>query len=390
MYEYRKSEDVEALMEIAKFSFVVEKSKHEFLRKYIRTALVSGVEMFGVYDSKKLVAAHLLYPYQMRFRNSMVSMGGISKICSRPDYRGKGTIRFMLEKSIETMRDKGMVVSMLHPFNVSFYRKYGWELFFRKKLVLLSPGSLIAKENPSITAEYLKFPDEVCKEFYNEHARREYNLALRDDPHWKRHLELSNIEAANGVVKFERDGKIVGMMALYLSSGEAMFESIVTVKDFIYNDNETKETMLNYLKRLSLQVTKLRMVLPEDFLLWPYLSDQPSEEKIGNAGMIRIVSVEKLDGLSVDFELEPLIVSVNDKFSEENTGNFEIKAEGGFLRISRSTKSPDIECDVSCLSSIISGFTSFKEMIEAGRVQVFEGYRGQDMPKVTTFNLEPF
>ncbi|OAA23494.1 enhanced intracellular survival protein Eis, partial [Kosmotoga sp. DU53] len=294
MYEYRKSEDVEALMEIAKFSFVVEKSKHEFLRKYIRTALVSGVEMFGVYDSKKLVAAHLLYPYQMRFRNSMVSMGGISKICSRPDYRGKGTIRFMLEKSIETMRDKGMVVSMLHPFNVSFYRKYGWELFFRKKLVLLSPGSLIAKENPSITAEYLKFPDEVCKEFYNEHARREYNLALRDDPHWKRHLELSNNEAANGVVKFERDGKIVGMMALYLSSGEAMFESIVTVKDFIYNDNETKETMLNYLKRLSLQVTKLRMVLPEDFLLWPYLSDQPSEEKIGNAGMIRIVSGEKL------------------------------------------------------------------------------------------------
>ncbi|HBJ80260.1 sterol carrier protein domain-containing protein, partial [Pseudothermotoga sp.] len=249
---------------------------------------------------------------------------------------------------------------------------------------------LIAKENPSITAEYLKFPDEVCKEFYNEHARREYNLALRDDPHWKRHLELSNNEAANGVVKFERDGKIVGMIALYLSSGEAMFESIATVKDFIYNDNEAKEAMLNYLRRLSQQVTKLRMVLPEDFLLWPYLSDQPSEEKIGNAGMIRIVSVEKLDGLSVDFELEPLIVSVNDKFSEENTGNFEIKAEGGFLRISRTTKSPDIECDISCLSSIISGFTSFKEMIEAGRVQVFEGYRGQDLPKVATFNLEPF
>lgn len=70
MYEYRKSDDVDALMEIAIFSFTVEKSKHEFLRKYICTVLANGVGMYGVYDSNKLAAAHLLYPYRMRFRNS--------------------------------------------------------------------------------------------------------------------------------------------------------------------------------------------------------------------------------------------------------------------------------------------------------------------------------
>jgi len=215
-------------------------------------------------------------------------------------------------------------------------------------------------------------------------------MFLRDGHHWEKQLELSNSEASNGIVKFEKDGKIVGIMALYLSSGETMFESIATVKDFIYNDRNTKEAMLNYLKTLSLQVSKLRMVLPEDFILWPYLSDQPSEEKTENAGMIRIVSMEKLDGLAVNFELEPLVISVNDKFSGENSGNFEIKTEKGLLKISKSSKSSEIACDISCLSSVISGFTNFKEMIEVDRVQVFEGYKEQDMPKVTTFNSEPF
>ncbi|OAA21216.1 GNAT family N-acetyltransferase [Kosmotoga sp. DU53] len=165
MYEYRKSENVNALMEMAYFSFAAKRSVQELIKRFIDYALSSGTEIDCVYDSNKLVAAYLLYPFQIRFRNSMIPMGGIGMVCSRPDYRGKGTIRFMLEKSIETMRDKGMIVSMLYPFNVSFYRKYGWELFFRKKLVFLYPDLLIAKENPSITAEYLKFQMKPVKSF---------------------------------------------------------------------------------------------------------------------------------------------------------------------------------------------------------------------------------
>ncbi|MBO8166670.1 MAG: GNAT family N-acetyltransferase [Kosmotoga sp.] len=390
MYEYRKSEDVNSLMEMAYFSFAVKRQEQELIKKFIDYGLSNGTEIYGVYDSDKLVAAYLLYPFQMRLRNSIVPVGGIGMVCSRPDYRRKGVIRFMIKKSIETMRSKDMVASILYPFNVNFYRKYGWELFFRKKVVSFNPALLMTKEDSSVAVEYLKFPDKDCKEFYNKHARKEYNMVLRDGHHWEKQLELSNSEASNGIVKFEKDGKIVGIMALYLSGGETMFESIATVKDFIYNDRNTKEAMLNYLKTLSLQVSKLKMVLPENFILWPYLSDQPSEEKTGNAGMIRIVSMEKLDGLAVNFELESLIVSVNDEFSGENSGNFEIKTEKGLLKISKSSKSSEITCDIGCFSSVISGFTNFKEMIEADRVQVFEGYKEQDMPKVTTFNSEPF
>ena len=390
MYEYRKSEDVNALMEMTYFSFAVKRQEQELIKKFIDYGLSNGTEIYGVYDSGKLVAAYLLYPFQMRLRNSIVPIGGIGMVCSRPDYRRKGVIRFMIKKSIETMRSKDMVASILYPFNVNFYRKYGWELFFRKKVVSFNPALLMTKEDSSVAVEYLKFPDKDCKEFYNEHVRKEYNMVLRDSTHWKKQLELSNSEASNGIVKFEKDGKIVGIMALYLSGGETAFESIATVKDFIYNDRNTKEAMLNYLKTLSLQVSKLKMVLPENFILWPYLSDQPSEEKTGNAGMIRIVSMEKLDGLAVNFELESLIVSVNDEFSGENSGNFEIKTEKGLLKISKSSKSSEITCDIGCFSSVISGFTNFKEMIEADRVRVLEGYKEQDMPKVTTFNSEPF
>ncbi|AKI97516.1 GNAT family N-acetyltransferase [Kosmotoga pacifica] len=391
MYEYRRSEDINTFMEIASFSFAVKKSRHELLRKYISEVLASGAELYTVHDGELMVAGYILYPFKMKLRDSMVTMGGIGLVCSRADFRGKGTIRFMLENAVKTMYEEGIQVSVLYPFNVGFYRKYGWEVFFKTKRIVIHPGIIDAKPDPLVDYCYLPFPDNEVKDFYNEIAKRHYNLAFRNDYQWRRHLmTYFSDEASCGVVKFKHNGKTTGMLTQFLSRSDTGYESSLTVKDFFYTDRETKDTMLAYLKSLSHQIKDITLVVPENFELWPYLNDRPKEEKLETSGMIRIINLKSLNGLGVDFELPTLKIKVRDRFLKENSGTFALSADGKKLMIQKTEVEPELECDIASLSVVLSGLSSFAELIEAGQVKVLDNYKLQDIPKSVTFHSEPF
>ncbi len=52
-------------------------------------------------------------------------MGGVAGVATYPEYRRSGYVKELLQHSLQTMKKDGYTVSMLHPFAVSFYRKYG-------------------------------------------------------------------------------------------------------------------------------------------------------------------------------------------------------------------------------------------------------------------------
>jgi len=75
-------------------------------------------------------------------------------------------------------------VSVLYPFSLSFYRRYGWELFSQELRVLLSPGTIAAAEGPGIEAETLPCPDQEAQDFYNAYAYAHYTLVQRGEREW--------------------------------------------------------------------------------------------------------------------------------------------------------------------------------------------------------------
>ncbi|MFO7881962.1 MAG: GNAT family N-acetyltransferase [Kosmotogaceae bacterium] len=389
MFTYKKVEEIEEIAEMAFFSFGVKHDKQKPFKKYLSKLLESNVELFGAYDGEKPVAGYLLYPFEMRIREDMVPMGGLGLVCSRPDYRGKGAVKFMLKEAIKTMIKKNMKVSVLYPFNIDFYRKYGWELFFTRKIITLSPGQLKKSSVEGVEAIYYRYPDEEIKEFYNKKAKTFYNFALRDDYIWHRHLdnEISG-SASEGVVKFVKNGQIVGIFTLQISSED--FGSKASVGSVVYNNEEVKRAMFDYLRKLSHQVSKLEIWVSEDFLIWPYLSDRPSSIKKRYAGMMRVNSMNLLDGLKIGDEKIDFTVSIKDKTNEENEGTWELRNNECVLSVTKSSESPDLETDIGTFSSIMSGFTDFSEMIRANRVKVLNSDSEFNLKKTTTFHFESF
>jgi len=196
VFDYRAVEDLAAVEQLAKSAFAIRRPEHPAVMQWLEQSLADGRELYGVYDGERLLSVYMLYDYRMRLRCSVVPMGGIGLLCSRMDARGKGAVRFMLEQSLETMREKGHVVSVLDPFDQSFYRKYGWEMFERLQRLELPPGCLAVPDAGDPEHEVVDLPraDDAVIAFYNDHAREHHNLVQRGEREWASRTRLLPVE----------------------------------------------------------------------------------------------------------------------------------------------------------------------------------------------------
>ena len=394
MFEYRRVDDLEAVVDLAKSAFVIRRQDHPAATEWIEWSAGRGMELYGVYDGPRLLSVYMLYDFRMRLRESVVPMGGIGLLCSRLDARGKGAVRFMLEQSLETMREKGHAVSVLNPFDQSFYRKYGWEMFERLQRLEISPGLICVAEGDEIEHEVidLPYPDDASCAFYNDYARRHHTLVQRGYTEWEQRLRIfspASNTAARGVVRVSRDGRVVGLMSYDLSGKVDDWHPTFTVTLFIHEDEPAKCALLRYLKALSHQVKTIRFDLPVGEDIWPYLSDRPGKREIRDQFMIRIVSIEGLDGLAVDADDLSVTIEVADAQAPWNAGTWRWIVDGGVFRI-EPTDRADLRCGIGPLSSVLSGFTDLSEMIAAGRIEPLPSYAGQDFPRATTFLADYF
>jgi predicted acetyltransferase len=394
MFEYRRLQDPAEILEIATSAFAIRHPEQSAAREWLEMSVAEGRELYGVYEAGRLQAGYMIYEFDMRLRSSLVKMGGIGLLCSRLDGRGRGAVRTMLKESLKTMQEKGHAVSVLDPFDEGFYRKYGWEKFSRLKVVEFSPGvlSIPEDEDSRLTATDLSFPDEATRTFYNEYAAHHYTLAQRGVREWKRRTEILGWyadAAARGVVKFSRGEDIVGLMGYDIVRKTSEEKSTFLVNLAATEREDVFREMLRYLQRLSHQVSAIRFDLPLDMDLWPYLSDRPSSCKFRDIFMIRIVSIETLDGLRIDAPDQSVRIDVQDSEGPWNGGTWEFRIASGVLHVARSDK-PDLRCSIGSLSSAISGFSTLRSLIASGRIAVLPSYASQDLPEATTFLADYF
>jgi predicted acetyltransferase len=394
MYSYRELDDPRQVLPIARSAFALRYSEQGSVEEWLSSAIEHERKLYGVYDGDTLLSAFMLYDFDMRLRDSLVAMGGIGLLCSRLDARGKGAVRTMLIHALQTMKEQGHVVSVLDPFDESFYRNYGWEKFSRRQTIELRPGGLCVPESsgPDIVSADLPIPDEKSMAFYNDYASKHGTLAQRSQQQWASSMELrawSPDVAARGVVRFSQSGDVLGLMEYELSRKVSEYSSTFTVNLLAAGNEEALHEMLRYLKRLSHQISTIRLNLPLNTELWPYFSDRPTKYSVSDEFMIRIVSMEALNGLSMEMPDLCVAIDVADPQASWNQGVWVLTIDSGVLRIERGGQA-DVRCGIGTLSSVISGFSTFSEMFRAKRAEALGTYRGQDFPKTSPYLADHF
>lgn len=393
MYEYRPIDNMDEFVELMKFSFFITKNRWPKVMEQVERFVEDDLRTsYGTYAGDELAAAYQLISMRMRLRDSVVSMGGIKAVCTKPTYRGKGAVKFLLENSLKTMKEEGQIVSLLYPYNFGLYKKYGWGIFDTMLEIKLSPGIIAVPEiKANVEAEEMEIADTEIKNFYNKYSESHYTMLLRDEEMWKTDSEFwFGQDISKKFVKFSRDGEMTGLLRYILTSynlADGKSDFMITM--FMTDDKETKKAMLKFISSLSFQISEIIMFVQPDFVIVPYLTDGPSEMRIMLRSMIRIVDLGGFNGLKINSPDMSVKIKVTDNQAPWNDGVFKLSVMNGIFHVEKADE-PELACDISVLSAVIGGSTTFKEMIECDQVKILSGYKGQDFPKVIPFVMEPF
>jgi predicted N-acetyltransferase YhbS len=99
-------------------------------------------ENYGIYDNGTLAGMVSMTPKELLIGDSKIIVGGIGAVSTHPEARGKGTMRKLLNYSIDRMRELNIPLSILWG-DTQRYRHFGWETCGKKIHFAINARSMI-------------------------------------------------------------------------------------------------------------------------------------------------------------------------------------------------------------------------------------------------------
>lgn len=85
-------------------------------------------QTLGAFVAGEMRAAATVLPFQLHVDGTVLPMGGVAGVVSDPTSRRSGAVGRLLVAALQKMHAAGQIISCLNPFDIGFYRRYGWEL----------------------------------------------------------------------------------------------------------------------------------------------------------------------------------------------------------------------------------------------------------------------
>jgi len=326
------------------------------LEDFMHWVNVSTVQ--GAFDQKKLVSQLIILPLQMTIFGVPYEMGGIGFVSTYPEYRNAGIMKQVLLRSLETMRANGQMISVLSPFSVSFYRHFGWELFFDKVKYELPVQQLVSIDKK--TGEIYRFdelsPDfehlfSKLKSFYNEKIATQNGRMIRKDDWWKRLLNRAS--GTSFAVYTDELGQIMGYIRYTIN------DLTLELLDFNAINYESQQSLWQFIQSHIAEVEKIIGEASNQESFGTAFLNPQFQQNIIQDKMIRIIDVEHFLQSYAFCKIDrPLYLNVRDKQAEWNNQVFKIE-QGGRVSIVKILNIDEaLSMDIGKLAALMIGYHS--------------------------------
>ncbi len=189
----------------------------------------------------RIVSALQMLPYPMTFEREVIPVSYIYGACTIEPERGKGHMAELLERSFETMKARGIALTVIIPAEswlFNYYDRFGYATCFDFSIESFDRETLPSHSLIQVTIEGPEETEEV--DFYLDRKQRQrpcYVLHTKED--WK--VNRIDLRASDGRLLVARlGGKICGA-AFALPS----IEGEVFVQEIFYDGEEAKEALLH-------------------------------------------------------------------------------------------------------------------------------------------------
>lgn len=328
------------------------------------TKMKESHEIYGIMEGEDLAAKLHLIPFHIYIGKEKFKMGGIAGVATYPEYRRSGYVKELLQHSLQTMKKDGYTVSMLHPFAVSFYRKYGWELCANLLVCHMTKSDLVMKKQVSGTVKRFNkenHPEEVEK-LYETFAERFSGMLVREKNWWLQAV-YDDLTLA---IYYDENKTAVGYM-LYKIENYKM-----TVEEFVPLHNEARNGLWNFICQHDSMIKELEMTVSENEPLLYALQEPRVKAEIKPYFMGRIVDVEQFfkqyDELNWNNVQQEVILHITDAFAPWN--NVTVRLANHEITIVEESTEKGIKLDINALSAIVFGY---KRPLELNELELISG-----------------
>lgn len=327
------------------------------------TKMKESHEIYGIMEGEDLAAKLHLIPFHIYIGKEKFKMGGVAGVATYPEYRRSGYVKELLQHSLQTMKKDGFTVSMLHPFAVTFYRKYGWELCANLLVCHLTKSDLVMKKQVNGTVKRFNkenHPEEVEK-LYETFAERFSGMLVRNEKWWLQAV----YEDLTLAIYYDENKTAAGYM-LYKIENYKM-----TVDEFVPLHNEARNGLWNFICQHDSMIKELEMTVSENEQLLYTLQEPRVKTEIKPYFMGRIVDVEqflKQYELNWNNVQQEVILHITDSFAPWN--NVSVRLANYEIAIIEEPMDKGINLDINALSTILLGY---KRPLELNELELISG-----------------
>lgn len=354
MIRILEERDYSQSLQLSEYAFQYKLSEEEQKQKREE---MKDQKIFGIFEGEHLAAKLHLMPFRTWFGEQMVSMGGVAGVATYPEYRRNGYVRKLILHSLEAMKESGQIISMLHPFYIDFYRKFGWEVFASYRQMTVDQKEL----NPLSTAMGTIRRGGVTKdvmEAYDRYARKHNGMLVRTDAWWKKKEDRWTVATYHAD---EMEGYI-----LYTISEGAM-----TVDEFLPLTPGARKGLWNFICQHDSMVETAKVKLAEGEVLPLMLKNPRVKVEDYPYFMARVVDVEPFlkTYLRGEGRFKAFTLKVVDHYAPWNSSSWHLSVDG----VERRDGNPaDVELDIREFSAFTFGFLSVADLENMGHIGASE------------------
>ncbi len=355
---------------------------------------------FGAFDGDELIAGLAIAPMQLYINGAPIDAGGIGSVSCLPEHRRAGHVAGLLKYGLQTMFDRGQVLSGLFTPHHALYGRYGWEASSRVTAYSFEPKAVALRHpRPAGTIARATADDwPLLQEIYTQRASHQ-NLALVRDEAWWRHHVIGQRDGKTRDVAVWRNaagdarGYIVYMSIRSQRGNNPWGETTFRVFDYIALDGDAYTALIAFAAGHDLS-DKIMFLGPADEPINALLEEPDIVEQRAWFGvLLRIVDVQKA------LEARPalphasgasLTIAVTDSILSANEATWHIDCREARVSVETTHVAADIEMDVRALAPLFAGATTPSEAARTGAIRINNAHALDAATAIFAANGTPF
>lgn len=302
----------------------------------------TGEEVWAAFDEGgAMTAAVLTGRHTLTFDGGVYPCTELHMVGSLPEARGNGVIRRLIRAILADAREKGELFSMLMPFSMAFYRKFGFELASRYLAQKADIGQFASFTNEYAVRQVQSEEDVAAVRALYERFSLRYNLvSLKGDGDWQyrgdgefgeRGFRFRDREHYTYLFYNEAGEARAYFTFVFVHGPEGPFTGRMVVTDIAFEEPRALRSLFGFIYGLRAKITEVSLSLPTEVDLALFLPEGDKvERKLEGHIMLRVLDAAGVLGaLRHPDGAGEYSVRIEDGFLPENTGTYVVRYEDG-------------------------------------------------------------